>query len=94
MEFPGSLSGDGRVLLDGEDIGEASYEIRVYGPKYLPEARGHIDADAPVIRRIVDARGAILQLEGGQTVKILPGRWRMGHAEIIVSGPTPSFSFG
>ncbi len=91
MTYLGSLRGTGRVLIDGEDIGGASYEIRVYRTKHRKEARGRIDADISTIQRFIEANGAVLQLEDGQTLQILLERWQGNAVEIVVSGPVPGF---
>ena len=49
MAHLGSISGVARVVVDGNDVGEAEYEISVSQPRHLKEARGSIIADSAVI---------------------------------------------
>lgn len=93
MAYLGSLSGDGRILLDGQDIGPATYEIRVYKERTLPEALGQIEADGSLLRQVLGASGVVLQLEEGQTVRILVKQHDVlaRRAEVRVTGPIPGF---
>ena len=67
-----SGSGVGRVIVDGNDIGEAEYEISVSQPRHLKEARGSIIADSGVIWAVYQSgKNAVLALEDGKTVSFL-----------------------
>ena len=93
MQHLGALTGVGRLIIGDEPIGPTKYAIRVYRSRHLVDGRGEIEADVLCLRRIVDARGAILELECGQTVRIILSNWDIGagRASIETSGPIPGF---
>jgi hypothetical protein len=45
MAYLGSLSGPGRLIVDGKAIGKVDYVIRIYQHRYLKQGRGTLKLD-------------------------------------------------
>ena len=94
MTYLGSIRGSGRVLVDGEEVGEARYSISVFQPRHLKVANGTLEADDSVIWAAYQAsRGCALVLEDGESVEFVYRQSSVGSgiAAIDVSGPVPGF---
>jgi hypothetical protein len=93
MSQIGTLTGTGRVHVDGKFIGGAYYDIEVRKPRFVIEADGTIKAERATITKIRDAGGADLELEDGGKIRILVQRWNLmdERADVAVSGPIPGF---
>ncbi len=93
MVHLGTIEGYGQIIAGGNDLGEVGYSISVFRPRQLTEARGHITGPGSILMAAMQARGATLRLEGGETVDVIVTNYRMpsDRAEIIVSGPVPGF---
>ena len=93
MAYLGTIRGRATITVGDNDIGEVGYSISVFRPRQLTEARGHITGPGSILMAAMQARGATLRLEGGETVDVIVTNYRMpsDRAEIIVSGPVPGF---
>ena len=87
MTHLGSISGTGRLILDGKDLGAAEYEIDVSQPRFIPEARGIISSEEATIFDLVGKK-LVLKLESGESIDIIVNSSNGG---IVVSGPVPGF---
>lgn len=94
MSHLGTLTGNGRIIINSQDIGEVEYRIYVYKPNALIEGHGRIAATSSVIHQISSSQKTTLKLSDGNTVEIVTPSWdvRSGMADILTSGPIPGYS--
>ena len=94
MTLLGSIHGVGRVIVDGKDIGEARYEISVFKPNHLMNARGTLEAEGSVLWGAYQAKeNPTLVLETGESISFLVSSARPFDrtARIAVNGAVPGF---
>ena len=94
MDRLGSLSGNGRVSIAGEEIGEVEYSITVWrSGRGSKSASGRIVGDFSALNQIFEANdNATLELESdGGSISFIIRTLNSDGAEIVVSGPVPGF---
>ena len=93
MTHLGTLAGTGTLVIAEERLGGCRYHIEVFRPRQLIEARGWLEATRNTLARFMQAREAILELENGGSIQILPTRTDQvrGTADSRVTGPIPGF---
>lgn len=94
MQPIGTLTGTGGLLVDGEIVTSADYEITVWleRPGGLKSANGLLYGDFAQLHKVFEARSADLQLESGETVRIIITQLSTDSpATIQVSGPVPGY---
>ncbi len=93
MVHLGTIEGHGQIIVGGNDLGEVGYSISVFRPRFVNEARGYITGPPKVLHAALQAGGAVLTLEDGETVNIIVTQFTMPgeRAQIKVSGPVPWF---
>lgn len=94
MSFLGESSGQARILVNDEDLGEVSYHVVASRPRNMVKITGTIAGEDSVLYAAFDNLGASLRFEDGSTVGILvknhePG---VGRAKIRVNGRVPGLS--
>jgi len=71
MTYLYSVEGTGRLIVDGEDLGEARYDIAVSQDGTLKSVGGTLYADWRILTKALDARKATLISENGQDLEVL-----------------------
>ena len=89
----GTIRGRAAIAASDNELGEVGYSITVFRPRFVTEAHGYITGPSKVLQTAMQAGGAVLTLEGGQTVSVIVTHFSMqeGRADIMVSGPVPGF---
>jgi len=89
----GTLDGEGGLIIDGQNVGACRYRIEISRSRSLVEGKGGVEADPRALERFFQARAAILELETGGSIGLLPLSWdRMTRiATVRVTGAIPGF---
>src|SRR5262245_59687982 len=86
-----SLSGQGRLLVGRDDLGEVEYRIDIFVDPTSKDGRGWMTGDFRALERAFTSQDVALRLKSGKEVKIVVKEANGEHAVILTSGPIPDY---
>jgi len=91
MEVLGSITGKGRLIQDGNDLGVVGYECNVYQTDDGPVGTGFLAGEPGLFTRIGDLSDLSLRLSDGNEILIAITKTVGNDAEFDAPGPIPGY---
>jgi hypothetical protein len=93
MQIIGRLSDAGQLVIRGENLGRAEFDIVVFGANGNAQAaRGTLNCDYNLLYRALDGGDSYLRLNSGQNLQFSVMQIESFGAEILINSDVPGFS--
>ena len=91
MDVLGTITGKGRLIEDGNDLGAVGYECSVYQADDGPVGTGFLAGEPGLFAKAGDLSDLWLRLQDGQEMPIEITKTVGNDAEFDSPGPIPGF---